>query len=107
MIVSPWFPNNASDPNSVMLSQKFAAAGVKDAGWIAAMAYDATKGVAEAAKAKGTTAPDLLAGMQGLTNMPGTAVKSWTFTADNRRGLTNSTIGQWTGTAYKTAYPAG
>lgn len=107
MIVSPWFPNNASDPNSVELYKKFSAAGVKDAGWIAAMAYDATKGVAEAAKAKGATSADLMAGMKGLSNMPGTAVKSWTFTADNRRGLTNSTIAQWTGDGYKTAYPAG
>jgi branched-chain amino acid transport system substrate-binding protein len=105
MIVSPWFPNNASDPNSVELSQKFVAEGVKDPGWIAAMAYDATKGVAEAAKAKGVTAPELTAGLEGLTNMPGTAVPSWTFTADNRRGLTTSTIARWTGTGFETAWP--
>ncbi|RTL66270.1 MAG: amino acid ABC transporter substrate-binding protein [Pseudonocardiaceae bacterium] len=107
MIVSPWFPNNATDPNSVELSKRFVAAGIKDPGWIAAMAYDATKGVAESAKAKGLTAADITAGMESLTDMPGKAVKSWTFTKDNRRGLTTSTIGQWDGTGFTTAWPQG
>ncbi len=107
MIVSPWFPNNTSDPNSVELSRAFVAAGIKDPGWIAAMAYDATKGVAESAKAKGLTAADITAGMESLTNMPGKAAKSWTFTKDNRRGLTTSTIGQWDGAGFTTAWPQG
>lgn len=107
MIVSPWFPNNASDPNSVDLSKRFVAAGVKDPGWIAAMAYDATKGAAESARSKGFTAEDITAGMNGITDMAGKAAKSWTFTADNRRGLTSATIGQWNGTGFQTAWPQG
>lgn len=103
--VSPWFPNNAADPKSGPLTQKLQKAGAKDPGWIAAMAYDATKGVAEAAKAKGFSSEGLMAGLSSITNMPGTAVPSWTFSADNRRGLTKTTVARWTGDGYKTVWP--
>lgn len=105
MTVSPWFANNPSDPNSVELTKKFQAEGVKDPGWFSGMAYDATKGVAEAAKAEGFSAADLMAGLEGITDMPGTAAKSWTFTADDREGLPGSTIAEWTGSTYKTVWP--
>lgn len=105
MTVSPWFPDNAADPNSAALTAKLKAEGVKDPGWIAGMAYDATKGVAEAAKAKGTTSADVMAGLSSLTNMPGMAAKSWTFSANDHKGLPTSTIAVWTGTGYKTVWP--
>lgn len=105
MVVSPWFPNNAADPNSVELAEKFMAAGITEPGWIAAMAYDATKGVAEAAKSSGMDAAGLKAGIEGLSGMPGTAVESWTFSADDRRGLSESTIARWTGDGYETVWP--
>lgn len=105
MTVSPWFPDNAADPNSVELTSRIKSEGIQSVGWIAAMAYDATKGVAEAAKANGLEAADLTAGMSSLTDMPGTAVPSWTFSEDNRRGLNSSTIANWTGDGYETVFP--
>lgn len=100
--VAPWFPNNSADPESAALTAKLVAAGAKDPGWIAAMAYDATKGIAEAAKAKGLTSADLLAGLSSLSGMQGEARKDWSFSADNRRGLPSATIANWTGTGYQT-----
>lgn len=105
MTVSPWFPNNSADPNSVKLTKELSAQGVKDPGWIAAMGYDATMGLASAARAKGLTSADLMNGLSHLTDMPGLAAKSWTFTAKDRAGLTTSTIANWTGTAYTTVWP--
>lgn len=108
MVVSPWFPDNAADPNSVELSAKFREAGVTDLGWVAAMAYDATKGVAEAALAQGGADADaaaLTAGLNGLRDMPGTAAPSWTFGPDQRRGLDTATVARWTGTGYETVWP--
>ncbi|GAC1328846.1 MAG: hypothetical protein NVSMB13_16180 [Mycobacteriales bacterium] len=105
LTVAPWFPNNTADPNSTALTDKLKAQGVADPGWIAAMAYDATKGVAEAAKAKGLGAAELMAGLSSLSNMQGTAAKSWTFSADNRRGLPAATIANWTGKGYETVWP--
>lgn len=105
MTVSPWFPNNEADPNSVALTKELKAAGVNDPGWIAGMAYDATKGIAEAAKAKGLSASELMEGMSSLSDMPGTAVTSWTFSPDNRRGLPEVTIANWNGTGYETVWP--
>lgn len=105
MTVSPWFPDNEADPNSVELTEKLEAQGVEDPGWIAGMAYDATKGVAEAAKASGMTAEELMEGLEGITDMPGTAAESWTFTADDHEGLSSSTIANWTGAGYETVWP--
>lgn len=105
MTVSPWFPNNAEDPNSVELTEQLVAAGAEDPGWIAGMAYDATKGVAESAKASGFSAEELMTGMGQLTDMPGVAAESWTFTPEDRAGLPEATIANWTGTGYETVWP--
>lgn len=105
MTVSPWFPDNAADPESAELTEKLKAEGVKDPGWIAGMAYDATKGVAEAAKAEGMSAEDLMTGLEGISDMPGTAAESWTFSPDDHEGLPGSTIANWTGTEYETVWP--
>lgn len=105
MTVSPWFPNNEEDPKSVELTKELVAAGAKDPGWIAGMAYDATKGIAEAAKAEGLTAADLMTGMASLSGMEGTAAKSWTFSSDSRQGLPAATIANWNGKGYETVWP--
>ena len=103
--VSPWFPNNSSDPKSAELTKKLTRDGVTDAGWIAAMAYDATKGVAEAAKANGFSSAELSKGLSSISGMAGTAVGSWTFSADDREGLKTSTIADWTDSGYQAIWP--
>ncbi len=105
MTVSPWFPDNASDPNSPALTKKFKDQGVEAPGWFAGMAYDATKGVAEAAKAQGFSSEELTKGLAGIANLPGTAVRTWTFSAGNREGQTTATIAEWTGSGYRTVWP--
>jgi branched-chain amino acid transport system substrate-binding protein len=106
MTVSPWFPNNAADPNSSELTKKFQEQGVDAPGWISAMSYVATTGVAEAAAAAGGFTPEgLTEGLQSLNEMEGMAASSWTFTADDHTGLRTATIALWNGTAYETVWP--
>ncbi|TMR40631.1 ABC transporter substrate-binding protein [Actinomadura geliboluensis] len=105
MTVAPWFPDNASDPNSPALTRKFKEQGVQAPGWFAGMAYDATKGIAEAARAQGFSSKELTMGLSSISDLPGTAVRSWTFSAGNHEGQTAATIAEWTGSGYRTVWP--
>jgi branched-chain amino acid transport system substrate-binding protein len=101
LTVSPWFPTDATKT----LSSKFEAQGIQTPGWISAMAYDATLGLAEAASTKGTSSKEITAGLESLNNFSGLARTGWSFTAKDHRGLGSSQIANWNGTAYEVVWP--
>jgi branched-chain amino acid transport system substrate-binding protein len=103
MTVSPWFPGG----DNKELTDKLIAKGVKNPGWISAMAYDATLGVAKAAQEKGTSSEEVKTGLESLSSFDGLARKAWTFTADDRRGQESSQIANWNGTGYEVVWPKG
>lgn len=100
MTVSPWFPTAENQE----LTDKLAAGGVTP-GWISAMAYDATLALAEVVQENGTSSEDITKGLQQLKDFDGLAREGWTFTPDDRRGLTESQIGLWNGTEYEIVWP--
>ncbi|WP_162529758.1 ABC transporter substrate-binding protein [Nocardioides caldifontis] len=101
LTVSPWFPG----PDTQELTDKLVAEGIKTPGWISAMAYDATLGLAEAVDSSGTSPEEVTKGLESLSDFDGLARTGWTFSADDRRGQTTSQIAEWTGTEYKIVWP--
>jgi branched-chain amino acid transport system substrate-binding protein len=101
LTVSPWFPG----ADTQELTDKLVAEGLESPGWISAMAYDATLGLAEAVDSSGTSAEDITEGLEGLSDFDGLARSDWTFSADDRRGQETSQIAEWTGTEYEIVWP--
>lgn len=101
LTVSPWFPGD----DTKELTGKIQAEGIKTPGWISAMAYDATMGLAEAVKESGTSPEEITKGLESLSNFDGLARTGWSFSADDRRGQQGSQIAEWTGDKYKIVWP--
>lgn len=102
MTVSPWYPTE--EANSASLAEKLQAQGIEIPGWIAAMAYDATIGLAEAVATGGTTSEEIWSGLEGLSEFDGLARDGWDFSKDHM-GLTSSTIAVWNGAGYESVWP--
>lgn len=101
MTVSPWFPGAENQE----LTDKLVAEGIETPGWISAMAYDATMGLAQAVQDSGTSAEDVMSGLESLSDFDGLARTDWTFSADDRRGQETSQISLWTGDQYEIVWP--
>lgn len=101
LTVSPWFPGE----DSKGLTEKLRAQGIKSPGWISAMAYDATLGLAQVVKENGTSSEEITKGLESLTDFQGLARDDWTFSADDHRGLPGSQIAEWTGDRYELVWP--
>lgn len=101
MTVSPWFPGAENQE----LTDKLKAEGVETPGWISAMAYDATLGLAEAVESSGTSAEDVMSGLESLSDFDGLARSGWAFSEDDRAGQETSQIAVWTGDQYEIVWP--
>ncbi|MFT4286976.1 ABC transporter substrate-binding protein [Nocardioides sp.] len=101
LTVSPWFPGGINQE----LTDKLKAKGIETPGWISAMAYDATLGLAKAVQEKGTSTEEITAGLESLSDFAGLARTGWTFSKDDRRGLASSQIANWTGDGYEVVWP--
>jgi branched-chain amino acid transport system substrate-binding protein len=101
LTVSPWFPGGDNED----LTKKLEAQGIETPGWISAMAYDATMGLATAVQDNGPSSDEVKAGLEKLSDFDGVARTGWTFSGDDRRGLESSQIANWTGDGYKVLWP--
>lgn len=101
LTVSPWFPG----PETQELTDKLVAEGIETPGWISAMAYDATLGLAEVVEDSGTSSEEIMNGLTELSDFDGLARSDWSFSADDRRGLETSQIAVWTDNHYEIVWP--
>lgn len=101
LTVSPWFPGE----DTKELSGKIEAQGIKTPGWISAMAYDATMGLANAVQESGTSAEEITKGLESLSGFDGLARTGWTFSTDDHLGQETSQIAEWTGDQYEIVWP--